>query len=251
MENQSEEIFRKQLLALIATAKKQGMSVSREQVVNAFEGMELNDSKMELIYDYLKNSKITVGEENTAQDVLLDEEKNYLDEYMRELKDLPEYTERERERICLEAFGGDKNAKEKLLHIFLPRVVEISRLYAGQGVLIEDLIGEGNVAVAAALDMFDCIEKPDEIEGFLSKMIMDAMEQSISDELALSQKDEELVTKVNRIAEAAEQLAEDLRRDVTPEELAAETELSEDEIREILAVAGQNIKGIEGPKEEA
>ena len=96
MENQnvSEELFRKQLLALITTAKKQGMSVTHEQVNEAFPGMELTASKLELIYEYLKNSKIAVGELPDYEELLTDEDKNYLEEYKRELNELPKYTDR-------------------------------------------------------------------------------------------------------------------------------------------------------------
>ncbi|MBR1691473.1 MAG: hypothetical protein IJ711_01725, partial [Lachnospiraceae bacterium] len=243
-QNQSEELFRTQLLALMETAKKQGMTVTQEQVASAFTDMELSDSKLELIYDYLKNSKISVGEDAAVPDCLTEEDKNYLEDYMRELAALPVYTDREKEQIVIEAFGGSVSAKEKLLHLFLPKVVEISRLYTGQGVLVQDLIGEGNVAAAMAMEMFDCIERPDEVEGFLSKMIMDAMEKSAYEELSQSRKEEELVGRINKIAEAAEQLAEDLRRPVSAEELERETEFTKEEIREALAATGYKIKDI-------
>ena len=247
MENQmvSEELFRKQLLALITTAKKQGMSVTDEQVKSAFPGMELTDSKLELIYEYLKNSKIAIGDAPDYEELLTDEDRNYLEDYKRELKELPKYSDREKEQIIIEAFGGDRLAKEKLMHLFLPQVVEISKLYTGQGVLVEDLIGEGNVALAMAMDMFDCIEKPDEMEGFLSKMIMDAMEQSIETELSESQQDQEIADKVNKVAKAARELAEDLRRPVSISELAKETEFSEEEIKEVLSVTGYKIEDID------
>ena len=247
MENQmvSEQLFRKQLLALITTAKKQGMSVTDEQVKSAFPGMELTDSKLELIYEYLKNSKIAIGDAPDYEELLTDEDRNYLEDYKRELKELPKYSDREKEQIIIEAFGGDGLAKEKLMHLFLPQVVEISKLYTGQGVLVEDLIGEGNVALAMAMDMFDCIEKPDEMEGFLSKMIMDAMEQSIETELSESQLDQEIADKVNKVAKVAKELAEDLRRPVSISELAKETEFSEEEIKEVLSVTGYKIEDID------
>lgn len=246
MENQTvtEEEFRKQLLALITMARRQGMSVSDEQVKAAFPGMELTQSKLELIYEYLKNSKITVGDTPDYDELLTAEDRNYLDDYKRELADLPRYSKREQEQIVIEAFGGNRLAKEKLLQIFLPQVVEISKLYTGQGVFVEDLIGEGNVALATAMEMFDCIEKPDEMEGFLTKMIMDAMEQMIEAELFESQQDQEVVDKVNRIAQAAKELAQDLRRPVSVSELAGETEFTEEEIREVLAVTGYKIEDI-------
>lgn len=247
MENQmvSEELFRKQLLALITIAKKQGMSVTDEQVKTAFPGMELTDSRLELIYEYLKNSKITIGDSPAYEELLTQEDRNYLEDYKRELEELPKYSEREKEQIIIEAFGGDSLAKEKLLHLFLPQVVELSKLYTGQGVYVEDLIGEGNVALAMAMEMFDCIEKPDEMEGFLSKMVMDAMEQSIEVEMSESQQDQEIVEKVNKIAKAAKELAEDLRRPVSVSELAKEAEFTEEEIKEVLSVTGNKIQNID------
>ena len=156
-----------------------------------------------------------------------------------------EYTDREKEQIYIEAFGGDGMAKEKLMHMFLPQVIEISKLYTGQGVLVEDLIGEGNVALAMAMDMFECIEKPDEVEGFLTQMIMGAMEQSIETELSDSQHDQEIADKVNKVAKAASELAEDLRRPVSVSELAKETEFTEEEIEEVLSVTGYKIEDIQ------
>ena len=131
------------------------------------------------------------------------------------------------------------------MHLFLPQVVELSKLYTGQGVYVEDLIGEGNVALAMAMEMFDCIEKPDEMEGFLSKMVMDAMEQSIEVEMSESQQDQEIVEKVNKIAKAAKELAEDLRRPVSVSELAKEAEFTEEEIKEVLSVTGNKIQNID------
>lgn len=243
-QKQEEEVFRQQLLLLVAEAKKQGMTLNSEQVSGAFPDMELDDAKLALIYEYLKNSGISVGDDMDDRDILTQEDRNYLELYKQELEMLPAYTDAEKERIYIEAFGGSVSAKEKLLHLFLPQVVQISRLYSGQGVPTEDLIGEGNVALAMAMEMFDCIERPDEIEGFLSKLVMDAMEKSIGEELALSGEDEKLKDRVNRIADAARQLAEDLRRPVSVAELAMETEFTQDEIREVLAVTENHIKEI-------
>lgn len=245
-QRQSQELFYGQLTALTKAAREQGMFVTEEQVKDSFPDMELNEDKLALIYEYLKQHNIAVGGQSGSMEALTEEEAGYLGIYEQGLKNLPVYTDREADRIYIEAFSGNADAKEKLIHMFLPKVVEISRLYTGQGVLIEDLIGEGNMAVAMAMDLFDCLEKPDEMEGFLSKMIMDAMEKCIADEWTLSRQDEQMVGKVNRIADAAKQLSEDLKRPVSVAELAGETEFTEEEIREVLAITGYHIKEIEG-----
>ena len=110
--------------------------------------------------------------------------------------------------------------------MYLPKVVEIAKLYAGQGVFVEDLIGEGNVALSMGVTMLGCLEKKEEAEGMLMKMVMDAMEDFISDSMEETQKDNKVLKKVNQVAEKARELSEELRRKVTVEELCTETGLS-------------------------
>ena len=128
-------------------------------------------------------------------------------------------------------------------------MVEIAKLYGGQGVGLEDLIGEGNVAVATGVTMLGCLEYPQEAEGMLGKMIMDAMEDHISDSLAASESNQRIADKVNLVAGQARELAELLKRKVTVRELAQETALSEDEIREAVRMSGNQMEDIETDKE--
>ena len=135
----------------------------------------------------------------------------------------------------------DAVAQGRLLELFLPKVVEIAKLYAGQGVLMEDLIGEGNVALTAGVSMASCIERPEDTEGFFAGIIMDAMEVLVSNEVDEKEIDDTILAQVNRVAEAAEELYKELRRKVTPEELAQETDLTVGEIEEAYRLSGDQI----------
>ena len=79
--------------------------------------------------------------------------------------------------------AGETDAKKRLIEIYLPQVIEISKLYTGQGVYIEDLVGEGNLALAQGVTMLGCLEHAKEAEGMLMKMVMDAMEELIQEDL--------------------------------------------------------------------
>ena len=81
------------------------------------------------------------------------------------------------EEIILSAMAESEEAQARLLEIYLPDVAEIAKLYAGQGAYIEDLIGEGNVALTLVVGMLGCLETPEEADGFIGKFIMDAMEK--------------------------------------------------------------------------
>lgn len=240
-----ELLFAQTLEKVKKLAKEQGNCISEEQVKEEFAALELNNEQLQMVFDYLVKHKIGINEPVNVDDYLTDEERNYLQDYLDELAGLPTYTEGEKEAITLSAMAGDVDAQGRLTEIYLPDVVEIAKLYTGQGVLLEDLIGEGNVAVAIGSTMLGCLEKPAEAQGMLGKMIMDAMETYISENADSEKADQRVVDKVNKVMEASKELAEELRRKVTVEELAAETRLSESAIREAVKFSGNNIEYIE------
>lgn len=247
----TEEVFRKQLLDLVKMAKNQGMCVTREQIEDAFRDMDLNEERLKLIYEYLEHSKITVGEEADLDTLLTGDERNYLEQYLEELKDLPEYSKEQKEEIYTRIYRSSNNElKEKVLHFMLPKVVEIARLYSGQGVLLEDLIGEGNVALTMGIEMVSLADDPNDIEGFLAKNVMEAMESYIVEESGERKQDDDVLNQINKITSAAKELAEELCRAVTIEELVKETKLSEDDIKRMILLAGNNLDYIEKLNEE-
>ncbi|MBQ7776373.1 MAG: hypothetical protein IJ379_10685 [Lachnospiraceae bacterium] len=240
-----ELLFAQTLEKVRAIAKEQGNCISEEQVKQEFETLELNNEQLQLVFDYLVKHKVGINEPVNMDDYLTDEERNYLQDYLDELAQLPQLSAGEKEAITLSAMAGDADAQNRLTEIYLPDVVEIAKLYTGQGVLLEDLIGEGNVALAVGSTMLGCLENASEAQGMLGKMIMDAMEEYIAENASNEKADQRVVSKVNKVMEAAKELAEDFRRKVTVEELAAETKLSEAAIREAIKFTGNNIEYIE------
>lgn len=240
-----EVLFAQTLEKVKNIAKNQGNCISEEQVKEEFAALELNNEQLQMVFDYLVKSKIGINEPVNVDDYLTDEERNYLQDYLDEIAQLPSYTTGEKEAITLSAMAGDTDAQGRLTEMYLPDVVEIAKLYTGQGVLLEDLIGEGNVALAIGTTMLGCLEKPAEAQGMLGKMIMDAMEEYIEENASNEKADLKVVNKVNKVMEAAKELAEEMRRKVTVEELAQETKLSEQAIREAIKFSGNNIEYIE------
>lgn len=227
------------------TARLQDNMLTSEQIKECFEDMSLQEEQMALIYEYLEKNHIGVDRPGEKGENLSDDDISYLDMYLEELKELPLVTDGEKRAIMMSALAKDTTACHKLVEIFLPQVVEIAKLYAGQGALVEDLIGEGNVALSMAVNMLECVESIEEIEGFLGKIIMDAMENFISDDSDNRQADEAVLDKVNKVYEKAKELAEDLLRKVTVAELAMELELSEEDIREAIRLSANHIDYIE------
>lgn len=247
MEANQEVLFAKTLEQVKKQAKEQGNCIQREQVEEAFSALSLSKEQLDLVFDYLEKHKIGIGEPVDPDEYLSEEEVNYLEEYKKELAILGAVSEGEKEAITLSAMAGEAQAQEKLINIYLPQVVEIAKLYAGQGVFLEDLIGEGNVALAMGVTMLGCLEHAAEAEGMLGKLIMDAMEDFVRENMVEADKDKKVLDRVNKVAKKAKELSDELRRKVTVEELAAETGMSLNAITEAMRLSGYAIEEIENP----
>ena len=171
--------FAKILKELKDTARLQGNMLTGAQLEEAFAEWQLKEEQLSLIQDYLRENHIGIDAPIDPDENLSGEDMNFLSMYLEELEELPRVVDGDRRAVTMLALAGDKGAQAKLVEIFLPQVVEISKLYAGQGALVEELIGEGNVAVTTAVTMLDCVETVDEVDGFIGKMVMDAMEDYI------------------------------------------------------------------------
>ena len=240
-----EQLFAQKLEEIKRTAKEQGNCVSKEQVEEAFAGLNLDKEQFQLVFDYLKQHKIGIGEPVNLDDYLSEEETDYLAEYLKQLEALPKVSEGEKEAITLSAMAGDPDAGNALIQIFLPQVVEIAKLYTGQGVFLEDLIGEGNAALTMGVTMLGTVEHAKEAQGMLAKMIMDAMEDFIADNMKEVKQDKLLTDKVNKVADKANELAKELHRKVTVEELMNETGMSRKSILDAVRVSGDKIESIQ------
>lgn len=240
-----EVLFGKTLEQVKRTAREQGGYISKEQVEGAFAALGLSVEQMEMVYGYLHQNKIGIGEPVDVDEYLADEEKDYLDTYLEELKALPEVSPGEREAVTLSAMAGDADAQSKLTEIYLPEVAQIAKLYAGQGVYLEDLIGEGNVALAMGVTMLGALEHASEAEGMLGRIIMDAMEEYITENAEEAKKDKKIAEKVNKVADAARELAEELHRKVTVEEVMEESGISRKMIEDAIRMSGSGIEDLE------
>lgn len=240
-----EVLFGKTLEQVKKTAKEQGNTISKEQVQEAFAPLGLGGEQMEMVYGYLQQHKIGIGEPVDLEEYLADGEKDYLDAYLNELRELPEVSSGEREAITLSAMAGDTDAQKRLTEVYLPEVAQIAKLYAGQGVYLEDLIGEGNVALAMGVTMLGALEHESEAQGMLGKMIMDAMEEYIAENAKEAKKDKKIAEKVNKVADAARELAGELHRKVTVEEVMEESGISREAIEDAIRMSGGKIEDLE------
>lgn len=245
MSEQKELLFARTLEQVKKKAKEQNNCIAKEQVREAFEELDFSEEQLQMVFDYLKKHKIGIEKPVDPDDYLTESEMDYLEEYRKELALLEKVSEGEKEAIILSAMAGEMQAQNRLIQIFLPQVMEIARLYSGQGVYLEDLIGEGNVALTVGVTGLGAFEHAREAEGALMRMVMDAMEDCVVENMQESDKDKKVAAKVNKVAEKAKELADELHRKVTAEELASESGMSLKSIQDAMRMSGFAIEDLE------
>ena len=159
MEREEREVlFARTLEQVREMAKEQGNCIGRKQVREAFEPLKLEEEQLSLVFDYLAKHKIGIDEPADPDEYLSDQERDYLKDYLESLEKLPFREKDEIEALTLAAMSQDPlaadwQAKQQLAEAYLKDVADVARLYAGQGIPLEDLIGEGNVALTIGAGM--------------------------------------------------------------------------------------------------
>ena len=245
MSQNREILFAKKLEELRKLAKEQGNQVSEQQVTDTFAELKLSEEQLQMVFDYLVKHKVGIGQTVDLDDYLSDEEKDYLQDYLAEVAELPVYSQGEIEAFTISAMAGQADAQQKLIQVYLKDVAQIAKLYTGQGVFLEDLIGEGNVALTIGVTMLGSLEEPSEASGMLAHMMMNATEDLVARTNDDRVSDEKIAAKVNKVADKARELAQEYHRKVTVQELAMETNLSEKAILDACRMSGRKIEDID------
>lgn len=233
------------LRSLVGAARKNRGMITRDQLEQALKELQLSGEQEKLVEEYLNQNNIGIDEPLDAEEKLSEEEADYLREYTEMVNGMEQPSDGEREAIEIQAMAGERDAQRQLAEWMLPKVVDLARLYAGQGVFMEDLIGAGNEALVRGTKLLAPLEGPEEVEGALAERIMNAMEDLIAENLDEVSADQTAADTANKVLEKADELAKILGRKVSVEELAGEGEVTEEEILDAIRITGNRIESLE------
>ena len=244
-ERQKQVLFLKRLRDTADTAAKNGNMITEEELEEAFADLDLNESQITQVRDFLKTKGVGIGEALPIEEVISEEEMNHLRDYEEMLDSIEIPSDSVLDALKLSAMAGERDAQKSLAEYSLKKVVDIARLYAGQGVYMEDLIGAGNEVLLIAVTQLAPLDKPDEVDGYLGRRIMDAMEDVIAANLDEKAAEKVVEERVNLVADRAREMAEELGRKVSVAELAAEYDMDPEDIREAVRLSGNAIGDIQ------
>ena len=254
---------------LIAQGRKDGMLRSSD--LNAqLEKLELSPEKIEEIYDRFDAMGIQiVGAELELDDDLdllpldleddidlsaMDEEElvdpvdlaaEYnLDDpvrmYLKEIGQVKLLSAEEEIELAKRVTEGDQAAKNKLTEANLRLVVSIAKKYSGRGLHILDLIQEGNTGLIRAVDKFDWT-KGNKFSTYATWWIRQAITRAIADQARTIRVPVHMVEVINKATRCNRKLVQELGREPTVEEIAAELGLPVEKIIEANRTAADTL----------
>ena len=263
--NEAQEQFIKTLESLKALAKTKKNTLEYDEILNAFNGMELTEDKMDMILDYLEKNRIDIlqvkSPDDASDDLLLESEEDILlsdhDEidlindvdvlegvstedpvrmYLKEIGNVPLLSGEEEVELAKRVEAGDEEAKKKLTEANLRLVVSIAKKYVGRGMPFLDLIQEGNMGLMKAVDKFD-YTKGYKFSTYATWWIRQAITRGIADTGRTIRVPVHMVETINKTLRMTRTLLQELGREPTPEEVAERLNVPVSRVREVLKIS--------------
>ena len=251
--------------ALIAKAKREG-SIQSSELTAELEKLDLPVEKIEHIYDTFDAMGIQIVSPELELDVTDDlgmdmdevpdtDEEELVDPlelaaeynlddpvrmYLKEIGQVKLLTADEEIELAKRVSEGDKKAKDRLTEANLRLVVSIAKKYSGRGLHILDLIQEGNTGLIRAVDKFD-YTKGNKFSTYATWWIRQAITRAIADQARTIRVPVHMVEVINKATRCNRKLVQELGREPTLEEIAAELNLPIEKIIEANRTAADTL----------
>ena len=239
---------------LVELGKKQGF-LTYEIIAKKTSNLELDSNSLDKLYNALNENNIEVRseDEGDTDGGLLEENPEFNIEklaneskdmsvndnvrmYLKEIGRISLLSLDEEQELSRRIADGDEEAKKVLAESNLRLVVSIAKRYVGRGLLFLDLIQEGNIGLMKAVDKFD-YGKGYKFSTYATWWIRQAITRALADQARTIRVPVHMVETINKMARVERQLALDLNREPTEEEIAKKMGLSLDKIVEIKKIS--------------
>ena len=156
--------------------------------------------------------------------------------YLKEIGRVPLLDAEREAELSKRMSEGDEKAKQELVEANLRLVVSIAKKYVGKGLFFLDLIQEGNLGLMKAVSKFD-YTKGFKFSTYATWWIRQAITRAIADQARTIRIPVHMVETIHKVTKVSRQMLQEQGREVTPEEIAKEMNMSPEKIREIIKVA--------------
>ena len=144
-----------------------------------------------------------------------------LRKYLHQISEFPLLTAQQEIALAMKIKGGDTNARNEMIQSYLRLVVSIARDYVNLGLPLADLISEGTIGLTKAVERFDPA-KGAKVSTYAALWIKQSITAALSNQVKTIRLPIHLVQKVSKVRRLTFELANDLGREPSDDELAEE-----------------------------
>jgi RNA polymerase primary sigma factor len=160
--------------------------------------------------------------------------------YLRSIGRVPLLSAEEEVSLAKRIERGDVTAKQHMIEANLRLVVSIAKGYIGRGLNFLDLIQEGSLGLIRAVEKFD-YRRGYKFSTYATWWIRQAVTRAIADKGRTIRIPVHMVERLNKVIYAERALIQQLGREPTPGEIAAELQCTTREVREVQRMAQQPV----------
>ena len=212
----------------------------KEQITSKnLKKVTTNEIIISIIEIYCMLNHINLKEENletsNLKEIENEKETESIDSiklYFKEIGKIPLLTKEEELQLAYEIQKGNVKAKEKFIESNLRLVANIAKKYTNRGLAFMDLIQEGNIGLIKAVEKFD-VNKGYKFSTYATWWIRQAITYAITNQVRAIRIPVHTVETINKLSKYQGQLALELNREPTLEEIAKEMNLSLKKIKEL------------------
>ncbi len=147
-------------------------------------------------------------------------------QYMRDIAEFPLLTPEQEIQLANRISSGDESALDEMVRANLRLVVTIALELGNRGMSIDELVSEGNLGLIQAAKKFDP-SKGAKFSTYASWWIKQAMRRALTEKDKVIRIPTSSLRKIRKINRLRNQMAEELGRDPTNDEIATQSEFSE------------------------
>lgn len=263
-----QSVFTETIHEVAEIIRTSATPLSKEEILSYFKEMELNEQQENMVLEFLltpheeedaEEAEETEAEEaqetaewqdttdasvftqsdsdkkeaETKEADCLPESKMF-QMYLEEISSLPVYSESKIEEMYQKLLAGDESVIHTISDSWMIKVLELAKKLAVSSEGFEDVIQEGNMALFLKLTELCGSQEKTDVEAELQNAVEEAMKSSILAEEGEDEDEKAMVGKLALVNEAKKYLADEKGREATLPELAEYTQLTEEELSDIL-----------------
>lgn len=158
-----------------------------------------------------------------------------VEKYLRDISKIDLISAEEEVELSNKIKKGDIKALEKLVNANLRFVVSVAKQYQSQGLSLPDLISEGNIGLVKAAKRFDST-KGFKFISYAVWWIRQTILQALAENARIVRIPVNKVANANKLNITFSRLTQEFKREPTPQELAKELDLNQEELNELLSI---------------